>query len=191
MVNKISKNYECPFDFLLLKFIDSHLYFYRYLSPNIVTTISMLVGLLSAYNIYIKNYRVASLLFLFAYYFDCVDGKIARKYNKVSKFGDYYEHISDITKVIIVLFLLYRSNPKKFNELIIIYVVLFIILLLHFSCQEKIYGMNESPTLCLFNYFIKNDIYAQKIIKYTKFFGNGTFIILLCIEIFFWNYDTT
>jgi phosphatidylglycerophosphate synthase len=190
MVNKILNKYECPYDMLLLKFIDYHLHLYCNISPNTITTVSLIIGFLSSYNIYLKNYRIASLLFLLSYYFDCVDGKIARKYNKVTKFGDYYDHFSDITKVIVVFILLYMSNHKKFYEMIGIFVVLFIILLLHFSCQEKIYGMNESPTLHIFNKFIENDVYAKKIIKYTKYFGSGTFIIILCIEIYFWNYDT-
>ena len=51
MVNKIADHYECPIDKHLLKFIDMHLDLYYKLgfTPNMVTTLSIIVGLLTGY----------------------------------------------------------------------------------------------------------------------------------------------
>ena len=45
MVNKIDDEYECPFDILMLKFIDSHLdlYYKLKLTPNMITTIGIMI----------------------------------------------------------------------------------------------------------------------------------------------------
>ena len=53
MVNKIDDKYECPFDIYLLKFIDTHLdmYYNIGLTPNMITTLGIIFGLLSMYNI--------------------------------------------------------------------------------------------------------------------------------------------
>lgn len=51
------------------------------------------------------------------------------------------------------------------------------------GCQEKIYQKNESPTL---NYMMKL-CPDEKIIKYTKFFGVGTFQIFLTLVIILFN----
>ena len=32
------------------------------------------------------------------YFFDCMDGHFARKYNMVTEFGDMYDYITDLSK---------------------------------------------------------------------------------------------
>ena len=55
--------------------------------------------------------------------------------------------------------------------------------MVHMSCQEIIYGKNESPLIHLFN--IEN---CNKKIKYSKYFGAGTLNLLIFLMILFWNY---
>ncbi len=83
MVNKIPEEYENPVDILLLKLVDTQLDFYKSLclTPNILTTFSLVAGLYSAYMIYTGDFIVGSILYMVAYYFDCADGKFARKFN--------------------------------------------------------------------------------------------------------------
>jgi phosphatidylglycerophosphate synthase len=189
MVNKIPSTYECPFDIVLLKYIDSHLKFYKELNltPNIITTISILFSILSAYNIFKGNFKTSTLLFIIAYYFDCVDGKLARKYNMVSKFGDYYDHFSDIFKIVIILYALYKVNKKKYNDIKYFIYSLFLLCLLHLGYQEVIYSSDESPTLSLFKNVAQKDNNPEQRIKLTRFFGCGTVIIVICIIILLWS----
>ncbi len=119
MVNKIPYKYECPLDICLLRFIDTHLNAYKKLNftPNMITTIGIIFGFLSMQNIFEGNYKLAALLILIAYYFDCVDGKLARKYNMQTNFGDYYDHFGDIFKIVIVIYALYNTNKEKFHQI--------------------------------------------------------------------------
>ena len=98
MVNKLLDEYECPFDIYMFKFINMHLDMYYKLgfTPNMVTTLSIIFGLLAAYEIIYGNFIFAAFLVLVSYYLDCVDGKLARKYNMVSQLGDYYDHFGDL-----------------------------------------------------------------------------------------------
>jgi phosphatidylglycerophosphate synthase len=189
MVNKIDSIYECPFDVYLLKFIDTHLDFYynNGFTPNIITTIGIIFGLLSMYCILKYNFKIASFLLILAYYFDCVDGKLARKYNLQTNFGDYYDHFGDIFKIIIVLYALYKTNATKFNEIKFLLIILALLMIIHLGYQEVIYNKNESPTLDFSRYLANRDDYPEKTIQYTKYCGCGTFIMILAIIIFTWT----
>jgi phosphatidylglycerophosphate synthase len=189
MVNKIENKYECPFDICLLKFIDTHLdYYYKIdFTPNIITTISILFGILSMYNIFQSNYKIASFLLLCAYYFDCVDGKLARKYNLQTKFGDYYDHFGDVSKIIMVLYALHIMNPNKFNKIKLLLIILTLLMIIHLGYQEIIYNKDESPTLNFSKFIVKYDDNPTETIQYTKFFGCGTFIFFLIIIVYNWN----
>lgn len=188
MVNKISSDYECPFDIIMLNFIDTHLSVYHNfgLTPNIVTTISLLVGILAAYCIYIDYYMIATILFITAYYLDCVDGKLARKYNMATDFGDYYDHFSDLFKVILILFVLQYKNPTKYEQYKYYIYILFFLSFIHLGYQEIIYNGNNSPSMEILKLFTINNKNAIDIIKYTRLFGLGTTIVILSVLIYNW-----
>jgi phosphatidylglycerophosphate synthase len=188
MVNKIDERYECPFDIYLLKFIDTHLDYYYKLgfTPNMITTIGIIIGTMSAYNILKSNYKTAAFLLLLAYYFDCVDGKLARKYKMITKFGDYYDHIGDIYKIIIIVYALYKTNKNKFNKIKFFLIIIIFLTIMHLGNQEIIYDSDESPVLST----LKNNISKEnaiKNIKYTRYFGCGTLMIILAIIVLLWQ----
>jgi len=43
-----------------------------------------------------NQFALSAFSYLISYMFDCWDGYYARKYNMESKFGDYYDHVSDM-----------------------------------------------------------------------------------------------
>jgi hypothetical protein len=186
MVNKILDVYENPFDVILLKFIDTHLDVYNNscITPNMVTTLALLSGIMSAFSLYNKQFILSGILWLLSYYFDCVDGKLARKFNKVTKFGDYYDHLSDTFKSILLLYTFYITNNDYFKKIIIIVVVLIILCLIHMGYQEKIYDSDESPTLkCIHKCLLKGD--PKEMIKYTKYVGCGTYNLVIFLFIIY------
>ena len=118
MVNKLSRELENPIDNIIYDKIENDLEFLKSLNftPNILTTFSLITALLCIYNFYKDKFVIASLLWVVSYYFDCADGKFARKYNMVSKFGDYYDHGSDLIKGILLTYVIYvktHPNVKK------------------------------------------------------------------------------
>lgn len=194
MVNKLPYDYECPIDVLLLKFIDTHLDVYYNLgfTPNMITTLSILLGILAAYMIKQGNFNSAALLVIISYYFDCVDGKLARKHNMVTVFGDYYDHFGDMFKFIVILYALFNCQVDityhHFNFIGIL-IGISIILCIHLGYQERIYNNNNTDSqflflLKLFTIFDKNPEYT---ISYTKYFGCGTLIVSFILIIILWN----
>ena len=161
--------------------------FHNYgITPNQITTISIVFGISAAYFIYNRRFGLGALCFALAYLFDCLDGYVARKYNMVTKFGDMYDHVSDIFKIIIVLLALYSVNSKRFSFIFPIYVLLFSLQLVHFGCQEQFYDKPESATLNVLIPFCpaKN---LQNWMEYTRYFGCGTSMTYLFIVILFYG----
>lgn len=192
MVNKLPSKYECPLDVWLLAFIDTHLNTYHKLhfTPNMITTISIVCGMASAYMVVLQQFPLAAFLFGLAYYFDCVDGKLARKFNQITVFGDYYDHFGDIFKFILLLYVLYVSNPHLFTNVIGWILLLYAGMMLHLGCQEKIYEKKQtgqSPFFKIFKSLIPKHIDPRKCIQYTRYIGCGTFYFILCFILFFWE----
>ena len=196
MVNKLEEKDDNIFDIFIYKFIDSHIHIYKQLglTPNMITTMSLISGLLTAYMITQKQYKVAGLLFLIQYYFDCADGKVARKYNMISKFGGNYDQISDIIKGIIISIVLYLDNSTKFKKYIIIIIILIILNGYHCGCQQLIYieknkNNNKKYEESLLDYYKKpSKKSCVKNMHIAKYFGPGTLNIVSTFLIFFWNY---
>ena len=194
MVNKLEDHYECPSDKYILLFIDTHLDIYYKLgfTPNMITTLSILIGLLSGYEIFQGNYNAAAILWLISYYFDCVDGKLARQYDMVSKFGDLYDHIGDAFKYMVVLYALFYSTKKKTTNkqwlYILIILILMVLSIVHMGYQEKIYDKKEeSSYLNVCKIFTSLDNNPRRTIQYTKQFGCGTWNLCFALVIIFWR----
>ena len=75
-------------------------------TPNGITTLSLISGLMCVYFYYHKQYLASAICWMISYFFDCQDGNYARRYNMQSKFGDYYDHIKDnlVFGIFLVLF---------------------------------------------------------------------------------------
>lgn len=182
-MRKIHHELENPFDsvFIYMSELTSGFYHDLDMEPNVITTISLLFGLLAGYFLYKKQNTLATVCWFIAYYYDCTDGFMARKYNQVTTFGDIYDHVSDTSKVIVILAIMYYLDKDKFFYWSPVFVFVFSLMLVHLSCQEKIYNKpDESVTINQFEYMCPN----SELIKYTRYFGVGTTIMLLGYVIF-------
>src|SRR3989304_4470904 len=152
-MRKIPEESDNPIDNFILKIVDPLCPLFKALhfTPNGITTISLVFGLLSAYLLYKGHPYLFGITFFISYFFDCMDGYYARKYNMVTRFGDIYDHVKDIVVILIILYIFLKRNYKCSPRLMIIFaIVLGIILLLMFAfigCQEKIYRTDQSPAL--------------------------------------------
>jgi len=193
-MRKIECNCENPLDNILINICEyTCLYANKYkFTPNILTTISLIFCGISSVLLLNSYYYLAAFFYLISYYFDCMDGHYARKYNMVTKKGDYYDHFADITKVILILYILYSIDSKKFFK-IIPFIILFMFLsFIHLGCQELYYDKLESHTLNIFKnlcpvYDQNNKTSIINTLKITRYFGTGTFTICLMLAIIFYS----
>jgi len=190
-MRKIPPDLENPLDNV---FIDLGEFLSEYfralnLTANDLTTISFITGMYAVYLFAYEKYALSAIFYMISYIFDCFDGNYARKYNMMSKFGDYYDHISDYIINGAMIFLISRKflelendNPKKYIPLVMI--PLTILMLLHFGCQEKYHNPNSKKSgLLSYLKFIcptNNKANIKKRLKFSRFFGSATFVLAMC-----------
>jgi len=193
-MRKIPHIYENPFDDIILNGVEytAPFFYDNGFTPNMITTLSNITCILVIILLFKSNYWWAAFFLIISYYFDCLDGHIARSYNMTTVFGDYYDHISDVSKTIAVLISLYIINPTKFYNIIPFVIVFTIFGMIHIGCQEVYYNSNESESLEILqklcplpdNYTIDQ---LEKTLSFTKYFGLGSFYAVLFGSIVYYS----
>lgn len=149
MVRKADPSLDNPIDNMLYDAADANTHIFQKLgfTPNGITTMSLFFGLLSSCLLYSNHSVPAMISWCLAYFLDCMDGHYARKYNMVSRFGDYYDHISDATKVLVLIYIMYLMNPSKAKCFGPVILGLCLLSAVHVGCQEKQYGVDNTQPL--------------------------------------------
>ena len=181
-MRKIEKEYENPIDDIVLDFVDDTEKYFKEMdmTPNHITTLSLLTGCIAAYFFYKGDKLFTIFMLAISYYFDCMDGHYARKYKMETEFGDYYDHFSDIAKFSLVGYIMYIQNKDKFYTILPVMIILLMLTLLHLGCQEKIYSTDvDQPLLGK----LKNICLNKKWINTTKYFGCGTQMLIFMLLI--------
>ena len=164
------------------------------LTPNNITTITMLLRIIALYNLYHKkNYYLVFILYFISWITDALDGSLARKYNLKSEFGAIYDMFIDIISTIILISILYlkfyKNNKLIINSFIIILILYLISFYIKLQCfnglnlkfwereikKINIFNINSSSKICEYNNIFKlNDagltyVIIMSILYYTLF----------------------
>ena len=184
MGSKIPYELENPIDALIYGTADFTVTFLHKmgLKPNDITTLSFISGIISIYFLYIKKFPEAALIYFISYYFDCLDGYMARKYKQITVFGDYYDHITDVlvNGLFIYTFFTHSNAPIFLKMINIAFLLLFLINQGCVDCYIKNNGMTSiTKYLCGFPNINKKQIEYN--LNQTKDFGCGTYIVICCL----------
>ena len=187
---KIDPKYENPIDnFIVFKICEplSDDLHRRNITPNMITTVGFASSLLGSY--YLYNYKIWKfvLLYTFAYLCDCMDGYMARKYKLETKFGDYYDHVTDVVQMILVLYILWtRYDLLKYKKMVIISSMLLLMYMTTQGCQEILMGNNTSDILGITKNMCSDRI--KDYIECIRHFGSGTVIFyVLFLSYYLWD----
>lgn len=175
----------------------SNLFFNLNFTPNMITTLSLITGLLSVYFLFINNIFLFGVFWIISYFFDCLDGYFARKYKMVSEFGEYYDSIKDTVVFIIFLGIyVYKFfNHRFFYICSFILLILLLAVPIHMGCQQIVYNRENDKRELLDNYvdimeFIGfNKEYCKELINYTKYLGVGTLQVGVILIIIFLHFS--
>ena len=186
-MNKLSPQEEGPIDRLLL-FLSANLLPFAYKTkhtPNILTTYSFACGIASLFALWNHNARWFAAMWSMSYFFDCMDGQMARRYEMTTTFGDYYDHCTDLLTafgfVFVVLYkysdILIRSKHLCImGGMVCLSMVLSFV---HIGCQQRVSHKNaqRKETLDKLIRICPTD----NSIRYTKYFSLGTTQFLLVV----------
>ena len=161
-------------------------------TPNMITTLSVIASYLAVRSIYLGQPKRWFILWAFlAYMFDCIDGYFARKYDMCTVFGDYYDHISDVVYMSLLLYVAFwkrglNTEAKKYKWLIaLVFIIVGLGALIHIGIQENIYVNNQqSPTLKICSTLARKVCkIAEKCAPVSRFCGIGTFFATMILLI--------
>ena len=177
-MRKLPSHLDNPIESTILDFGDFILPVFKQTNhtPNILTTYSFILGLLSLYYLYKRNIHLFAILYFLSFVFDCLDGHMARVYNMYSKFGDFYDHFTDFIVGFGLILVLFQNYHEKISIYIILFYMFMLFLMnLHVGCQQIYFkdSQNQPESLDIYNKLCINPNY----ITYTRFFGVGTFYI--------------
>lgn len=157
-------------------------------TPNHLTTCSFIFQGLSVIFLCYDFRNIFTIFYLIGYYFDNIDGPMARKYNMVTEFGDWYDHVTDIvcfssTNYILV----FQYNLLSYSLLCMFYLAQLMGMFMYIGCQEQLYNKylkdeqqisQTSQTLYLTTYLISD---PKKQIKYLKPFCITNTVIFISL----------
>lgn len=152
-------------------------------SPNILTIIGLLINIAGSYFIVKGNLILAGVIILFAGIFDMLDGLLARKMNKKTKFGGFLDSVTDrVSEGAIYLgIIIYYLNLNLSFISIIAYCVMFLSFLISYiraragglkiDCEEGFFTRPERIITLIIGLLLSN-------------YFNSLFYALLIIGIF-------
>jgi len=141
-------------------------------TPNQLTTIKFLIGILAIKYLLQNNKYNFIYLMILSYFFDCLDGFYARKYNLSSDFGAYYDSLSDWIIYGIIIYIYYKNKQKEFYKFIPYALIIYSISLIK-KYNINLIKNNEINIL--------NNKNQNQMINNLKLFGEDTKVVLIIV----------
>ena len=187
-MRKIPDNMDSPIDNGMIALSDALCPFFKNTghTPNMITTYSLITGVLSVICLY-NGYPIAfGILYTISYFFDCMDGHFARKYEMTSKGGDLYDHIKDISVYILLIYVVYVKYRKviTITDMAIILLAAFANCV-HLGCQQKQLDKKEDDETLDHAKCLCPD---KRMIYYTRWVGMGTMMLITIGMILYIHY---
>jgi len=190
-MSKLVINQENPIDRICYEFSEcvSDAFHKTGHTPNVVTTYSAICGGGAIFAMYNGFTAMFAILMTLAFFFDCLDGYMARKYKQTSRFGDLYDHIKDTLVIIGIFYVVAVKFPYHYKQFFLIMVMLKIPLAIHTGCQQQ-QLVGKSPPLDETQDAYKVLCPDKRYINLTRWFGCGTynFILIISVVILMENY---
>ena len=191
-MNKLHTQYEGPIDIPLLH-LSAGLLPLAYRTghtPNILTTYSFISGVLAVLALWHRRAATFACLWTAGYFFDCMDGQFARKYNMVTRLGDLYDHATDLLvngALLVVCWVRYRDTilaSRWLRGLGVIWVVMAILLVVHIGCQQRsiVHSRQRGqPPETLDGLVCMCPAETEAPLRWTRFFSAATFNLMTVV----------
>jgi phosphatidylglycerophosphate synthase len=191
-MSKLGYEYENPMEILILEGARVMCpYFYSMgFTPNGITTLSIIFGLLSVFLIYKGFIMLGLISFVISYIFDCMDGYYARTYDMTSEFGEYYDHISDLVCMIsLACVIIYRYWEFIDIPAVLVISIALIGDLIHFGCQSKFYDIRHNIDKNEITKLKKICVFTNEgTLNYLKYLSSTTLVVATCGIVLYLEY---
>ena len=192
-MSKLPVELECPGDIVFNKIVHviSPVFHLAGFTPNGITTISLICGIFAAYMVYSKNFIGGAVAYVMAYLFDCLDGYYARTYNQVTKFGDDYDHYSDVLKFSLLAYAMYSVDSTMLLYSAPFLLIGGLLMSAFLGCQEVYYNKRDESAFLGGLIFSSQMTEADSIqyLKWVRYFGPGNYTLLILVILACYQYQ--
>lgn len=110
-------------------------------TPNMITTYSFACGLAAVWCLRRESVLGFAGFFALAYVFDCLDGQFARRYGMTSRFGDFYDHTTDLIVYALIAFTAYGRFKNALTQPLFLvgFAVAAAGLCVNIGCQQRLH----------------------------------------------------
>lgn len=152
---KLQAHQEGPLDNILLWGVAciTPLLHYTGHTPNLITTYSLGLGLLSSALLGQGRFGEYCAASAASYFFDCTDGYFARTYGQTSVLGDLYDHFTDVSTTAALVWVSYCRYYELLTVSTLMGVVLPLwllplwLMLRYLGCQQALLRSNTHESL--------------------------------------------
>jgi phosphatidylglycerophosphate synthase len=114
------------------------------LTPNMVTLLSFLAALLALWMLHRRQLVGFVALALLSYYFDVLDGNMARRYRIFSRYGEAFDHLSDAAFFVgIVAVLAFSYGGLRKPLLLGLYALTALVPAVQYAAAQRACGSDE------------------------------------------------
>ena len=185
---KIPQSLDNPLDNVIYNLADkvNPLFYKLNMTPNQITTLSLILLLVSVGAIIKHQPTLFVILYLASYFFDCADGSYARRYQMTSKYGDLYDHGKDIIGFIIICYVVFIRYRKHFTCITLLMSFVFLIFFfIHIGCEQR-YLDDDDSSLNVSKYLCpsRDRETIRGTMQWTRYFGSGSFTLFFTLLVF-------
>lgn len=175
--NKIDEQYQNILDKYMMKLVEwtEPIYHKLNFTPNQLTTLSLVFGLLCIFFILARLPVLASVCIFLSYYFDVLDGYYARKHNMETNIGYYYDRVSDFIVIFGIFSAIRKVHADRAGMINLVSTLLNVMIFINVGCQEKKLGKQDNSIMGMFRDFCFN----EDVIHYSKYFTKSTYILFI------------
>jgi phosphatidylglycerophosphate synthase len=129
------------------------------LTPNLVTLLSLLSGLLALWMLARRQLVAFTALAVLSYYFDVLDGEMARRYRIFSPYGEAFDHISDAIFFFGILAVLAFSygGLRKRPVLLMLYALTALVPAVQYAASQRACGQDDGVIGIVSKLFVPKD----------------------------------
>lgn len=145
-------------------------------TPNMISVYGAIVSVVHLYYIWVEDFPRFTFYFWLSYIFDCLDGYYARKYNMVTKKGDYFEHIRDILSLLsISAILIFKYKDQISSFAIMLFASSSFMTGIHVGCTQIQYNGSLGESLDV----LKFTCFHPSIASFSQYFGVGMYMAVI------------
>ena len=153
-------------------------------SANMISIYGLALSLVSLYYLFNDDILRFTFYFWVCYGLDCLDGYYARRYNMVTAWGDMFEHVRDITYIILTIGMtIFKYTLTDYAMYVL--VLSSVLTGIHVGCVQKSYNNNGFDRVPETLDYLEFLCYDPAFIHLSGHFGVGMYMVTLNILILY------